>query len=113
MFADNVAHNYAAKFEQMIIRQHVHLRRKSQSHALAHVLMRLYPIDKSLVLYKAKEGHHVRISPLPCRNIHKANIQCLVFTAQTLQHRSRLIYSYILLPLNSSHMHVFMCSRSN
>jgi hypothetical protein len=40
---------YAAKFEQTIIHQHVHLRRKSQSHALAHVLMRLYPIDKSLV----------------------------------------------------------------
>jgi hypothetical protein len=34
---------FAAKFEQ-IIHQHVHLRRESQS----HVLMRLYPIDKSL-----------------------------------------------------------------
>ena len=40
---------YAAKFEQTIIHQHVHLRQKSQSHAPAHVLMRLYPIDKSLV----------------------------------------------------------------
>ena len=28
---------------------HVDLRRESQSHAPAHVLMRLYPIDKSLV----------------------------------------------------------------
>jgi hypothetical protein len=38
---------YAAKFEQTIIHQHVHLRWESQSHASAHVLMRLYPIDKS------------------------------------------------------------------
>jgi len=29
--------------------QYVYLRRKSQLHAAAHVLMRLYPIDKSLV----------------------------------------------------------------
>ena len=41
---------YAAKFEQTTIHRHVHLRRESQSHASAHVLMRLYPIDKSLVL---------------------------------------------------------------
>ena len=40
---------YAAKFEQTIIQQHVPLRRESQSHESAHVLMRLYPIDKSLV----------------------------------------------------------------
>jgi hypothetical protein len=40
---------YAAKFEQTIIHQHTHLRRESQSHAPAHVLMRLYPIDKSLI----------------------------------------------------------------
>ena len=55
---------YAAKFKQMIIHQHVHLQRKSQSHALAlaHVLIRLYPNDKSLVFYKAKEGRHVRIN---------------------------------------------------
>ena len=47
---------YAAKFEQTIIYQHVHLRRESQSHAPAHVLMRLYPIDKSLVsLQKGKK----------------------------------------------------------
>ena len=52
---------YAAKFEQTIIHQHVHLRRESQSHEPAHVLMRLYPIDKSLVCYKAKEGPNVRI----------------------------------------------------
>ena len=40
---------YAAKFEQTIIHQHVHLWRESQSHAPAHVLMRLCPIDKSFV----------------------------------------------------------------
>ena len=38
---------YTAKFKQTTIHQHVHLRRESQSHAQAHVLMRLYPIDKS------------------------------------------------------------------
>ena len=32
---------HAAKFEQTIIHQHVHLRRESQSHAPACVLMRL------------------------------------------------------------------------
>ena len=37
---------YAAKFQQTIIHQHVHLRRESQSLKPAHVLMRLYPIDK-------------------------------------------------------------------
>ena len=35
---------YAAKFEPMIIHQHVHLRQESQSHAPAHVLMRLYHV---------------------------------------------------------------------
>ena len=57
---------YAAKFEQTIIHQHVHLPRESQSHAPAHVLMRLHLIDKSLVFLKAKEGHHVRIVNLSC-----------------------------------------------
>ena len=58
----NMSHTiYAAKFEQTIIHQHVHLRRESLSHAPAHVVMRLYPIDKSLVFYKAKEGRYVRI----------------------------------------------------
>ena len=42
---------YAAKFEQTIIHQHVHLRRENQSHEPAHVLMRLYPIDKLLVFF--------------------------------------------------------------
>ena len=59
----NMSHTiYAAKFEQTIIHQHVHLRRESQSHAPVHVLMRLYPIDKSLVFYKSKEDRHVRIT---------------------------------------------------
>jgi hypothetical protein len=40
---------YAAQFEQTIIHQHVHLRRKSQSYAPAHMLMRLYPIDELFV----------------------------------------------------------------
>jgi cation transport ATPase len=49
---------YPAKFEQMIIHQHVHLRQESQSHALAHVLMRLYPIDKSKsFLYFLKKSY--------------------------------------------------------
>jgi hypothetical protein len=45
---------YAAKFEQTIIHQHVHLRRESQSHEPAHVLMRIYPIDKSLVCLQSE-----------------------------------------------------------
>jgi hypothetical protein len=45
---------YAAKFEQTIIHQHVHLRRKSQSHAPAHVLMRLNPIDKSVICLQSE-----------------------------------------------------------
>jgi hypothetical protein len=45
---------YAAKFEQTIIHQHVHLQRESQSHAPAHVLMRLYPIGKSVVCLQSE-----------------------------------------------------------
>ena len=46
---------YAAKFEQTII--HQHLWWESQSHAPAHMLMRLYPIDKLLVsLQSEKRG---------------------------------------------------------
>jgi hypothetical protein len=45
---------YAANFEQTIIHQQVHLRRESQSHEPAHVLMRLYPIDKSFVCLQEK-----------------------------------------------------------
>jgi hypothetical protein len=52
---------YAAKFEQTIIHQHVHLRRESQSHAPAHVLMRLYPIDKiqTQIICLSKCYHHI------------------------------------------------------
>jgi len=46
---------YAAKFEQTIIHQHVHLRQESQSHEPAHVLMRLYSINKSLMTLFTKQ----------------------------------------------------------
>jgi hypothetical protein len=61
---------YAAKFEQTIIHQHIHLRRESQSHAPVHVLMRLYPIDKSLFFNKAKEGRYARICVIWCTPHH-------------------------------------------
>jgi hypothetical protein len=78
---------YAVKFEQTIIHQHVHLRRESQSHAQAHVLMRLYPIDKSFVFYKVKEGRHVRIcSILKVISVHSGDDLDLSFT-----HRSSKI----------------------
>jgi hypothetical protein len=51
----NMSHTiYAVKFVQTIIHQHVHLQRESQSHAPAHVLMRLYPIDKWLVCLQSE-----------------------------------------------------------
>jgi len=52
---------YPAKFVQTIIHQHVHLRRENQSHAPAHVLMRLYKSINRSFVYKAKEGRDVRI----------------------------------------------------
>ena len=45
---------YAAKFEQTIIHQYVHLLRESQSHVTAHMLMKLYPINKSLVCLQSE-----------------------------------------------------------
>ena len=54
---------YDAKFEQTIIHQNVHLRRKSQSHTPAHMLMRLYPIDKSLGFFK-KRKNDVMLEPI-------------------------------------------------
>ena len=46
---------YAAKSEETIIHQYVHLRRESQSHAPAHVLMDYtQSINRSFV-HKAKE----------------------------------------------------------
>ena len=45
---------YAAKYEQTLIHQHVHLQREIQSQAPVHVLMRLYPIDKSLVCLQSE-----------------------------------------------------------
>ena len=56
---ETISHTiYAAKFEQTIIHQHLDLRRESQSHAQAHVLMR--SINRSCVS-TAKEGRHVRM----------------------------------------------------
>ena len=52
---------YAAKFEQTIIHQHVHLRRECQSHAPAHVLMILYPIDKSLICLLTKRKKDIML----------------------------------------------------
>ena len=47
---NTVSHTiYSAKFEQTIIHQQVHLRQENQSHEPAHVLMRLYSIDKLFV----------------------------------------------------------------
>ena len=46
---------YAAKFEQTIVHQHVHLRQESQSHAPAHVLMRLYPNRKIARLFTKRK----------------------------------------------------------
>jgi hypothetical protein len=53
---------YAAKFEQTIIHQHVHLRWKSQSHAHMYQWDYTQSINR-LFVHKAKEGHHVRICP--------------------------------------------------
>ena len=46
---------YAAKFEQTIIHQHVHLRRESQSHEAAHVLIRLYQQSIARLFTKRKK----------------------------------------------------------
>ena len=42
----------------------------TESHAPVHVLMRLYPIDKSLFFYKAKEGRYARICVIWCTPHH-------------------------------------------
>ena len=52
---------YAAQFEHTIIHQQIHLRWESQSHEPAHVLMRLYPIDKSLVCLQSESRTYARI----------------------------------------------------
>ena len=52
----NMLHTiYATKLEQTIIQQYAHQRRESQAHAPAHVLMRLYPIDKSFVFFTKRK----------------------------------------------------------
>jgi hypothetical protein len=45
----------ALLFPIHVIHKHVHLRWESQSHAPVHVLMRLYPIDKSLVCLQSEK----------------------------------------------------------
>ena len=42
-------------WKQTIIHQHVHLWRESQSHIPAHVLIRLYPLDKPHVLFTKRK----------------------------------------------------------
>jgi hypothetical protein len=54
---------YAAKFEQAIIHQHVHLRRKSQSFTGACANEIIPSINRSFV-YKVKEGRYIRISKI-------------------------------------------------
>jgi hypothetical protein len=38
------------------------------------MLMRLYPIDKSVVFYKEKEGRHVRIINKPKVHLYQAMV---------------------------------------
>ena len=52
---------YAARLEQTIFHQHVHLLRESQSHATAHILMKLYQSINRSFAYKAEEERHVII----------------------------------------------------
>ena len=67
-FADYVTHNLCCQF-----RADNNLRMESQSHKPAHVRMRVYPIDKSLV--KTNEGRHIRIA----NNIN-TNLECMLCT---------------------------------
>jgi uncharacterized protein involved in type VI secretion and phage assembly len=86
---------YAAKFEQTIIHQHVHLRRESQLHAPAHVLMRSYT---------AKEGRHVRL----CDNTrwekvyhvmktHQSNNIVMLFHSINQSTRCSFVYAFVFL----------------
>ena len=75
----NMSHTiYAAKFEQTIIHQHVNLRRKSQSHAPAHVLMRLYPIDKLLVCLQSERRTLCHDVTLFCHSFTSVRLVCFV-----------------------------------
>jgi hypothetical protein len=81
-FAEYVAHNLCCQIRADDISSTCTFTRESQSHAPAHVLMRLYPIDKSLVFCKAKEGRYaflfctsfIAINP----EIKTADNNCLV-----------------------------------
>jgi hypothetical protein len=74
---------YAAKFEQTIIHQHVHLRRKSQSFTGACANEIIPSINRSFV-YKTKEGRYVRISTdFSVVNVHVDELS----SAQIWQHK--------------------------
>ena len=75
---------YAAKFKKTIIHQHVHLRRESQSHEPAHVLMRLYPIARLLTKRKKEVMVELIIVQRPASGI--SFLRALVLT-HTLQHQ--------------------------
>ena len=87
---------YASKFAQMIIYQHVHLRRESRSHAPPHVLMTLYAIDKSLVCLQAKEERHVRIY-----NIHLSSRLSIYFSEEHLPQRVKLKHCFQIIPFTN------------
>jgi hypothetical protein len=66
---------YAAKFEQTIIHQHVHLRRESQPHGPAHALIRLYLINKLLVCLQSRQTENIKV--------HKDNKSKIELNTQT------------------------------
>jgi len=52
---------YAAKCEQTIIHQHIHLRRKKSVICTGTYVNEIIPSMNRSFVYKAKEGRHVRI----------------------------------------------------
>ena len=74
---------YAAKFEQMIIHQHLHLRRESQSHAPARVLTRLYLIDKSLVSLQSERTFFLEVLT---RNYNRKYVDILYIYGKNNMH---------------------------
>ena len=96
---------YAAKFEQTIIHQHVHLWQESQSHAPAHVLMRIYPIDKSLICLQSerrKSCYNYFYMLIPYSFIYtilhrKVNDPCFILSLDNL---SKWIYPWLSLQNN-------------
>ena len=83
---------YAAKFGQTIIHQHVHLRPESQSHAPAHVLMRLYAINKSIVCSQRErrtscQNNQLNILPVvyAATSPHTLRFSCVLLSVFWLQ----------------------------